>query len=180
MECCQMKKKNQLEQVMTLLTLRFKEKNLKDYALMRGQHLTIGRNPDNDIIIDNPAVSGYHARIESVASSFVIRDLDSTNGVFVNERRIETHALQHNDRVSIGKHELLFNKMVFDRDARVDQQDKDKIFFTDETRLLDTNEYKELIEKAKKEGAQGDIPEADPREETKKGLFSRLKSKLRS
>ena len=114
---------------------------------MRGQTLTIGRNPDNDIVIDNPAVSGYHARIESVAASFVIRDLNSTNGLFVNNNQVETHALQHNDTVKIGKHELVYNKLVFDRSARVDQsQEQDEEFFDDETRFLDTSEHKELIQ----------------------------------
>ena len=55
---------------MTILTLLFNEKKLQDYELAYGRQLTIGRSPDNDIIIDNPAVSGRHARVESVVSSF--------------------------------------------------------------------------------------------------------------
>lgn len=163
---------------MTILMLRYKKKNLKDFALMRGQHLTIGRNPDNDIVIDNPAVSGYHARVESVASNFVLRDLDSTNGVFVNKEKITTHALQHNDTIRIGKHELIFDKMVFDRSARVDQsQGEAQEFFRDETKFLDTKEHRELIEQMKQENKLK-ASEKKAQESKKKGILSGLKKKL--
>lgn len=72
---------------MPVLTLQFKEKAIQDYPLAIGQNCTIGRKASNDIVIDNMAVSGTHARIEAVASTFVIRDLDSTNGTFVNKKR---------------------------------------------------------------------------------------------
>ena len=162
---------------MTILTLRYNEKKIKDFSLMRGQNLTIGRNPDNDIVIDNAAVSGYHARIESVAASFVIRDLNSTNGLFVNKKKVETHALQHNDIISIGKHELVFDRMTFDRSARVDQsQSVDEDFFDDKTRFLDTSQHKELIKQTSEINTTGqsDSESASKPADTK-GLFAKLK-----
>ncbi len=165
---------------MTILTLRYNEKNLKDYALVRGQHLTIGRNPDNDIVIENAAVSGYHARIESVVSSFVIRDLKSTNGVFVNKQRIETHALQHNDIVRVGKHELVFNRLVFDRSVRVDKsRPVDEDFIDDKTRFLDTREHRAVIQ----ESTGKEIPttsklESENITDNKKDFFLKLWKKI--
>lgn len=163
---------------MTILTLRYNEKNLNDYALLRGQHLTIGRNPDNDIVIENAAVSGYHARIESVASSFVIRDLNSTNGVFVNKQRVETHVLQHNDIVRIGKHELVCNSLVFDRSARVDQsRPVDEDFIDEKTRFLDTRVHRELIHKP----TEKDIPTTSVGiPDDKKDFLSKLWKKILS
>lgn len=147
---------------------------------MRGQHLTIGRNPDNDIVIDNPAVSGYHARVESVAASFVIRDLDSTNGIFVNKQRIVTHALQHNDIVLIGKHELYFNRMAFDRSARVDQSNADhEKFLEDATRLLDTNKHRELVNKYKIiNGSERSDRKSQEKVPRRPGFLSKLLKKI--
>jgi len=133
---------------MSILTLRFKDSKIQDYALKRGKRLTIGRNSDNDIVIDSLAVSGYHARIESVAANFVVRDLESTNGTFVNNERVELHALQHGDVVIIGKHELVFDQLVFDPSATGDKgQGKTETFFDDKTRFLDTNQQRELNQK---------------------------------
>jgi len=71
--------------------------------------LTIGRKPDNDIVIDNLSVSGHHAKITQQGNSYVIEDLQSTNGTFVNEKRIITAALKHNDAILIGQHTLVLN-----------------------------------------------------------------------
>ncbi len=92
---------------MPLITLKFKDKVLKEYPIQIGETLTIGRNDSNDIVVDNLAVSGSHARIDSVSATFIITDLESTNGTFVNERLISSHSLRNNDIILIGKHELL-------------------------------------------------------------------------
>lgn len=70
---------------MPVITLKYKNSVLDRYQIGIGQSLTIGRNESNDIVIDNLAVSSTHARIESVSASFIIKDLQSTNGTFVNE-----------------------------------------------------------------------------------------------
>lgn len=140
---------------MSILTLRFKDNKIQDYALKRGKRLTIGRNSDNDIVIDSLAVSGYHARIESVAANFVVRDLESTNGTFVNNERIELHALQHGDVVIIGKHELVFDQLVFDPSATGEKKDKTETFFDDKTRFLDTSQHRELTQKKGDEAIGG-------------------------
>ena len=72
-----------------------------------GQPLTIGRTPDNDIQIDNLAVSTHHAKIEFGAEQLMIEDLESLNGTFVNKQRVQKSPLRHGDTVTIGKHEIL-------------------------------------------------------------------------
>ena len=169
---------------MTILSLRFNKKNIQDYELVRGQQLSIGRNPDNDIALDNMAVSGYHAFIESVAANFVIRDLDSTNGIFVNNKKIKMHVLQHNDVIMIGQYEFVFNRQVSDRDAQDQSPFQDEAYFDDKTRFLDTKEYKDLIRKATGEAEEEQetppppvVPEQKQQEE-EIGLLARFWQKF--
>ncbi|HLS80718.1 MAG TPA: FHA domain-containing protein, partial [Steroidobacter sp.] len=70
---------------------------------------TIGRLPDNDIRIDNPAVSGHHSLIINILNDSFLEDLNSTNGTYVNGKLIKKHALQHGDVVTVGHHQLRFS-----------------------------------------------------------------------
>jgi len=79
---------------MPVLTLLFKDKLIKKYRLEKKKSLTIGRRDDNDVFIENLGVSGYHARIDSVDEKFLLTDLQSKNGAFVNEKKVTTHFLE--------------------------------------------------------------------------------------
>src|SRR5262245_49799096 len=70
--------------------------------------ITVGRKPDNDVVIDNPAVSGHHCRIVRDGDTFFVEDLRSTNGVFLNAKKVEKSGLQNNDVIGIAKHALKF------------------------------------------------------------------------
>ncbi len=72
------------------------------------ERLTIGRKPDNDIPIDNLAVSGKHALIITILDDSFLEDLGSTNGSYVNGKLVKKHALKDGDVVAIGKHELKY------------------------------------------------------------------------
>jgi ABC-type multidrug transport system ATPase subunit len=65
--------------------------------------VTIGRTEENDIVLDHPMVSRYHAMIEKLGTRFRLKDLNSTNGVFVNGVRIENESwLTDGDTITIG------------------------------------------------------------------------------
>ncbi|ROR34677.1 FHA domain-containing protein [Inmirania thermothiophila] len=89
------------------LVLSFQGKILGEYPLDR-ERITIGRHPDNDIRIENLAVSGHHAAVLTILNDAFIEDLDSTNGTLVNGRPIKKHALRNGDVITIGKHELRY------------------------------------------------------------------------
>jgi pSer/pThr/pTyr-binding forkhead associated (FHA) protein len=91
---------------MPKLTLQFEGRLLKEYAV--GVGLTIGRSPDNVLIIDNPAVSGHHARVFSESGAVILEDLNSTNGTFVNGQHTVRRVLRNGDVLQIGKHQLVF------------------------------------------------------------------------
>jgi pSer/pThr/pTyr-binding forkhead associated (FHA) protein len=93
---------------MVKLFLMFKDKVISEIPIDKGI-TTIGRSPGNDIPIDNLAVSSFHAKITQNSGVFVIEDLKSTNGTFVNNRRISQCQLSNNDQIVIGKHTLIFS-----------------------------------------------------------------------
>ena len=92
---------------MTKIILKFKDAVLKEIPVEK-ELITIGRKPDNDIEIDNLAVSGHHARIFKAGDWFLIEDLDSLNGTFVNGKMIQESPLKNGDEILIGKHVLKF------------------------------------------------------------------------
>lgn len=89
------------------LVLSLNASVLGDFSLEK-ERITIGRKPDNDIQVDNLAVSGQHAAIITILNDSFLEDLDSTNGTFVNGKLIKKHALKNGDVISVGKHELKY------------------------------------------------------------------------
>jgi len=88
---------------------------------MNKERYTIGRLPDNDIRIDNAAVSGHHSLIINILNDSFLEDLNSTNGTYVNGKLIKKHALQHGDVITAGHHQLRF---VEDDEAQQDEFEK--------------------------------------------------------
>jgi hypothetical protein len=72
-----------------------------------GRPITIGRAPDNGLVLRDGRASRYHARIDGRRGSLVLSDLGSTNGSFVNDRRVESVALGEGDRIRIGTTSLI-------------------------------------------------------------------------
>ncbi|MDA0979666.1 MAG: FHA domain-containing protein [Proteobacteria bacterium] len=81
---------------------------------MEQNRVVIGRRSECDIPIKDPAVSGNHAEIEFVGNGYILRDLNSTNGVHVKGRQIKEYALKNEDLVTIGEHQL---KIFIDSNA---------------------------------------------------------------
>ena len=71
---------------------------------------TIGRKADNTLVIEDPAVSGHHARIIKVQAVFFLEDLKSTNGTAVNGQQITRHQLHDADAITIGQHRFVFQE----------------------------------------------------------------------
>ncbi len=71
--------------------------------------LRLGRSPDNDVILRDPATSGHHARVERRGDQFWIVDLGSTNGTLVNGEPVQEKELNHGDRVTVGQNAVHFS-----------------------------------------------------------------------
>ena len=92
---------------MAKLYLKFDQSVLKELPLSQTA-TTIGRLPDNTLQIDNLAVSGHHAKIYWSEGHYVVEDLGSLNGTYVNNKRVGQATLIHGDQVLIGKHVVEF------------------------------------------------------------------------
>ncbi len=84
---------------------------IREVELKEAQ-LTIGRKGDNDLVIEDPSVSGHHAKIVKIQSVFFVEDLRSTNGTLINNKPIDRYQLQDTDVIMIGTHRLLFQDVV--------------------------------------------------------------------
>jgi len=104
---------------MARLILSLDGQTLAEYNMTKERY-TIGRLPDNDIRIDNAAVSGHHSLIINILNDSFLEDLNSTKGTYVNGKLIKKHALQHGDVVSIGHHHLRF----VDSEVETTEQDE--------------------------------------------------------
>ncbi len=92
---------------MSKLILSFEGTVLKTVAVGKDR-ITIGRKPENDIQVDNLAVSGLHAAVTMEGDDVVLEDLHSTNGTIVNGQLIQKHVLKNFDVIELGKHKLKY------------------------------------------------------------------------
>jgi hypothetical protein len=74
-----------------------------DFVHVLGRRTRIGRGPDNELVLDTKHVSRYHAVLLAGPVNTTIEDLNSTNGVFVNGKRVSRHVLKDGDRVTVGR-----------------------------------------------------------------------------
>lgn len=102
------------------LEFSFNSNRLDEFVLDK-EVMTIGRKDDNDIRIENLAVSGHHAKLLTIFDDSFLEDLDSTNGTYVNGQPITKHPLKNGDVVVIGKHELRY---INDSGSSASDEDK--------------------------------------------------------
>jgi pSer/pThr/pTyr-binding forkhead associated (FHA) protein len=127
---------------MLKIELKFKDSVLKTIVLDK-EVITIGRHSDNDIHIDSLSVSSQHARIVKYHKKYIIEDLDSTNGTFLNKKRISKEKLSDNDVLTIGKHSLTTSFKTSDKDSIATD-------IVDATMKLTTEEHISMLKKIKK------------------------------
>ncbi len=92
---------------MASIIVTYKTKVLKNQTIKPDATVTIGRHPNNDIVIDNRLVSAHHAKIIQDQHGLQLIDLNSTNGTFVNNDQVAEYQLAHQDWITIGKHVLI-------------------------------------------------------------------------
>src|SRR3954464_8695490 len=134
---------------MARLILSLEGQVLAEYN-MNKERYTIGRLPDNDIRIDNAAVSGHHSLIINILNDSFLEDLNSTNGTYVNGKLIKKHALQHGDVITAGHHQLRF---VEDDDNQQDEFEKTMVIQPSQRPVEKIRTAHEAVEQSQQTGA---------------------------
>ncbi|MFH1114401.1 MAG: FHA domain-containing protein [Pseudomonadota bacterium] len=133
------------------LILKFQDTVIEEYEF-HSTPVTIGRRDDNNVVIDNMAVSGHHAVIEQEDPNYyVLVDLESLNGTFVNEAKITRQRVFHGDELIVGKHALTFvdlrpeEERPIKEDSALEGKPGGRQFR--DTVILDTRAQQELLAK---------------------------------
>ncbi|MFO7837983.1 MAG: FHA domain-containing protein [Desulfosalsimonadaceae bacterium] len=93
---------------MPIINVYTGNKKIQSYKVRPEEPVSIGRKEDNAIVLNDQAVSGYHAEIENDGSQYFITDYQSRNGTFVNKELVISRQLAHGDRITINPYTLLF------------------------------------------------------------------------
>ncbi len=93
---------------MATITIYVPDQEPLELALDGYEQVSIGRGPDNDIVLDHVSLSGSHAVIHNVGGTFQVQDLGSTNGTFVNGHQVSDALLENGSRVQFGAVEAVF------------------------------------------------------------------------
>lgn len=91
---------------MATLTVKIGNRQISSFEI--DTSVIIGRSPDSDIQLNDPSASHTHALIDKEDDGFIIRDLGSTNGTFLNKKRISESELHSGDVILIGRHFIFF------------------------------------------------------------------------
>lgn len=89
-------------------------RNLTEVVDLTGP-ITLGRGKDNDIILLDGVVSRHHARVYFDGTDVIIEDLNSANGIVVNDNRVFLRALQDKDVIQVGKTKIYFSTEIWDK-----------------------------------------------------------------
>ena len=133
---------------MAKLVVKFDERVLGEYPVEFD--VTIGRLPGNTVVIDNPAVSGHHARIFVDGDDYIVEDMESKNGTYVNEKHVLRAALRDRDVLLVGKHRLVFDQQGT-ADAALTPR---RVPTLGQTAYLNTKQHRELLAKLRAQRAQ--------------------------
>jgi pSer/pThr/pTyr-binding forkhead associated (FHA) protein len=123
------------------IVVKYEDKVIEKVVTQQ-KRISIGRTSDNDIVLDNKGISRKHAQIEFGDASALIIDNESLNGTFVNNRKISEEILNDNDRITIGKFNLIYHQ---------DAPKNVRLTDLDGTMVLRTQKQKQLLERDKKE-----------------------------
>ena len=126
---------------MAKLTLMFEDNMLREYPCNANRTITIGRLNSNAVVVNDSSVSGNHSKIEKVGNGFLLTDLRSKNGTFVNDQQVISHWLRDGDSITIGKHTL-----VFSNEAQTAHMEGPTDI--DQTVIIDSRDYQDMRAKS--------------------------------
>lgn len=145
---------------MSKLVLKFENSVLREVPV-GSTEVSIGRAPDNGLVIDNPAVSHYHARVFQEEGRLMLEDFGSLNGTFVNGQRVKMVALKPGDSIAVGKHRIfvLDSREMAGSNGGAGEA-KSQVPKIAETVVLDTAERREFLRRVAADGEASQVAPA--------------------
>lgn len=141
---------------MSKLVLKFESSVLQEVPV-GPEEVSIGRSPDNGLVIDNPAVSHYHARVFREEDRLMLEDFGSLNGTFVNGQRVKMVTLQPGDAVAIGKHTIVVADSRELDNSAANGGSRPAAPKINETVMLDTKDRREFLQRAAAAGESAQV-----------------------
>lgn len=118
---------------------------------LQGDQLTIGRDPTNDVVLDDPNVSRFHAQVVSVSDGWALRDLGSRNGTRLNGSLIDRGRIEAGSEIGVGPFRL-----VFDGASIVARDDRGSLRLAADQATVEVNGHKRILD-----GVSLEIPPGD-------------------
>lgn len=127
---------------MATLQLKFKNTVIQEYPITKSP-IMIGRENNNDIVIDNLSVSRYHVRINKDEDCYIVEDLESGNGSFINDKKLTKETLKDRDEISVGKHTIVFLDTGMSHIAAAEELDETSL--AEQTFLLNAKTMPDIM-----------------------------------
>ncbi|NOY68239.1 MAG: FHA domain-containing protein [Deltaproteobacteria bacterium] len=135
--------------------LTLKDRVIDTYTFAQAE-VVIGRDPEADITIDNTGISRFHTRIElNAGGTYILKDLGSTNGTYLNDQQINEEPLRSNDIITIGKFILKVNILKHETPARVSRSQAPPSDDIDGTTVLSKEQMEKMMANIKKPATPG-------------------------
>ena len=152
---------------MAKLVLKFKDTTIKEFPITKSP-VMVGREHNNDIVIENLSVSRYHIKILQNEDHYFVDDLSSGNGTFIKDKQVTTDALRDKDEIMVGKHTLVF--LNDENVSIVEREEIETTALAEETFILNAKTLPAIM--ALRSGKKPDVDEKlnnpeKPNEQTK-------------
>ena len=122
---------------MIILNVKLKDGTFQSFEFLGRKYISIGRWKNNDVVLDDPTVSGHHANIDYVNDLIYLYDLDSRNGSFVNKKRITSQLLKSGDVINLGNSTIEYvNEDLESKFDELESRRSSKTEFIDTTKNI--------------------------------------------
>lgn len=122
---------------MIILNVKLKDGTFQSFEFLGRKYISIGRWKNNDVVLDDPTVSGHHANIDYVNDLIYLYDLNSRNGSFVNKKRITSQLLKNGDVINLGNSTLEYvNEDLESKFDELESRRSSKTEFIDTTKNI--------------------------------------------
>lgn len=137
-----------MSNVIITVRVTLKGRLLKEYRFGQDR-ITIGRDPESNIFLDNPGISRLHAVLEKRGDRVMLQDMESANGTLLNDQSVRRETVKDGDKVRIGKFLLELNVLEDRRGAGEDEEQRPRNTAHEGTMVMDTAQIQRMLERTK-------------------------------